>query len=81
MQCAYSTFFLTSLEDLFFSIDLHRLRMAALVRLDDRHPQLQYSPNGEWIHEGKQKAEYNNTTTGTKIGGATVTIPFNGMPQ
>ena len=65
----------------FFSAALHRLQMSASVKMDDRHPQIRYSMNGEWIYSGKHRVEYNSTTTGTKIGGATVTIPFNGMPQ
>lgn len=55
--------------------------MAASLTLDDRDPRFQYSMSGKWLLSGKPVVEYNNTTSGTYIGGATVTLPFEGMPQ
>ncbi|KJA16746.1 hypothetical protein HYPSUDRAFT_91076 [Hypholoma sublateritium FD-334 SS-4] len=52
--------------------------MSLSLTLDDRDPQLQYSSDGKWLLTGKPIVEYNGTTSGTNVQGATVTLPFNG---
>lgn len=52
--------------------------MALSLTLDDRDPRFQYSSDGNWILSEKSIVEYNGTTSGTNVRGATVTLPFNG---
>lgn len=48
-----------------------------ILTLDDRSPLLEYSPGGNWTHVGVS-GDFNGTTTGTNMSGASVTLQFNG---